>query len=170
MLILLAGALGRRGARIDTSETLRTGRTSGEESNQLTAVKVWRRGRLFRLTQRASGLGSNGEVYVSVRGDNWLGTHEAGLLRVAGLHPNCELVDAQFHDDILATPYCVLVDHEKKCVVVAIRGTMSLDDCLCDLQAEPASMAECGRRWGFDGTDMYAHQVEALCVLVPKHQ
>lgn len=58
-----------------------------------------------------------------------------------------------------ATPYCIMVDHVWRCVVISIRGTMSLDDCLIDLQAEPTSMSEAGRRWGFDGTDMYAHQV-----------
>lgn len=99
---------------------------------------------------------------VSVRGDNWLGIHEAALLRVAGLHPNCEVIDAQFRDDVQATPYCIMVDHIWRCVVVAIRGTMSLDDCLCDLQAEPVSMAESGRKWGFDGNDMFAHQVRGL--------
>ncbi|CAN0394058.1 unnamed protein product, partial [Hapterophycus canaliculatus] len=98
-------------------------------------------------------------IGVSVRGDNWLGIHEAALLRVAGLHPKCEVVHAQFVSGIAETPYCVLVDHAWRCVVVAIRGTMSLDDCLCDLQADPVRMEESGRRWGFDGSGMYAHQV-----------
>ncbi|CAN0410611.1 unnamed protein product, partial [Scytosiphon promiscuus] len=47
----------------------------------------------------------------SVRGDNWLGTHEAALLRVAGLHQGCEVVHAQFSSGITETPYCVMVDH-----------------------------------------------------------
>ena len=106
-----------------------------------------------------TGNGHGGDIGVSVRGDNWLGTHEAALLRVAGLHRGCEVVDAQFVSGMTETPYCVLVDHNWKCVVVSIRGTMSLDDCLCDLQADPACMEESGRRWGFDGTGMYAHQV-----------
>lgn len=105
-----------------------------------------------------SNLSSHG-VGVSVRGDNWLGTHEAALLRVAGLHRECEVIHAQFVSGITETPYCVLVDHAWRCVVVSIRGTMSLDDCLCDLQADPVRMEESGRRWGFDGSGMYAHQV-----------
>ena len=96
---------------------------------------------------------------VSIRGDNWLGIHEAGLLRVAGFHSDCEVVDAHFSSGITATPYCVLVDHNWRCVVVSIRGTMSLEEIVSDLYAEPASMEECGRRWGFDGRDMFAHQV-----------
>lgn len=96
---------------------------------------------------------------VSLRGDNWLGTHEAGLLRMAGLHPGCEVVDANFVSELIATPYCVLIDHVWRCVVVSIRGTMSLEDCLCDLQADPMDMESCGRKWGFDGRGMLAHQV-----------
>lgn len=103
--------------------------------------------------------GGGGVPGVSVRGDNWLGTHEAALLKVAGLHRGCEVVDAHFASGVVETPYCVLVDHAWRCVVVSIRGTMSLDDCLCDLQAEPACMEESGRRWGFDGSGMFAHQV-----------
>lgn len=99
-----------------------------------------------------------------MRGDNWLGTHEAALLRVAGLHRGCEVLDAQFASGVTETPYCVLVDHQWGCVVVSIRGTMSLDDCLCDLQADPACMEESGRRWGFDGSGMFAHQVRMLFV------
>lgn len=39
-------------------------------------------------------------LIVSMRGDNWMGTHEAGLLRVAGLHSTCEIIDAQFKSGI----------------------------------------------------------------------
>ena len=96
---------------------------------------------------------------MSIRGDNWLGIHEAGLLRVAGFHRGCEAVDAHFSSGIFATPYCVLVDHEWRCVVISIRGTMSLEDCVYDLHAEPASIEEYGRKWGFDGRGVFTHQV-----------
>lgn len=112
-----------------------------------------------------SGRG-NGNVPVPLRGDNWLGIHEAGLLRVAGLNRGCEVVDAQFASGVKTTPYCLLVDHEWRCVVISIRGTMSLEDCLCDLHAEPLNMEDPGRKWGFDGRGMYAHQV-CLDVLCP---
>lgn len=108
--------------------------------------------------------GNDDKAQVSIRSDNWLGTHEAGLLRVAGLHAGCEVVDAQFASGVAATPYCVLVDHDWRCVVVSIRGTMSLEDCLVDLQADPVCMDESGRRWGFDGSGMFAHQVCMLLV------
>jgi hypothetical protein len=46
-----------------------------------------------------------------ITGDNCCRIHEAGLLRVAGLH-NCELVSAAFSSDLAATPYAMLVDHK----------------------------------------------------------
>lgn len=145
----------------------RSGRSSAADSSDATGAGNG------TTNGTANGSNSNGRGYnaghgdgvvtqlgeVSVRGDNWLGTHEAGLLRVAGLHSGCEVVDAQFANGIKVTPYCVLVDHDWRCVVVSIRGTMSLDDCVCDLEAVPASMAEAGRKWGFDGSDMVAHKV-----------
>lgn len=136
------------------------------------AAKESKRGAISTALDNGSGGGGHGgaesprKPRVSVRGDNWLGTHEAALLRVAGLHDGCEVVDAQFESGIEATPYCVLVDHNWRCVVVSIRGTMSLDDCLCDLQADPACMEESGRKWGFDGTGMFAHQVRFVFVFV----
>ncbi|CAM9453435.1 unnamed protein product [Discosporangium mesarthrocarpum] len=86
-----------------------------------------------------------------------MGVHEAALLKMAGLH-NCELVFAHFGNGLRETPYCIMVDHNWECIVVSIRGTMSLDDCLTDLQAEPGSMEAVGIKWGFDGRGMYAHQ------------
>jgi hypothetical protein len=48
--------------------------------------------------------------------------------------------------------------HRWKSVVVAIRGTMSLDDCIVDALAEPQELADVGKQWGFDGSGMYAHR------------
>ncbi|CAM9966368.1 unnamed protein product [Ascophyllum nodosum] len=35
---------------------------------------------------------------------------------------------------------------------------MSLEDCVYDLHAEPASIEEYGRKWGFDGRGVFTHQ------------
>ena len=42
-------------------------------------------------------------------------------------------------------------------LVVTIRGTLSLEDCITDVQADPQSLEEVGREWGFDGRGRYAH-------------
>ncbi|CBJ32677.1 BiP [Ectocarpus siliculosus] len=163
-----------RSSKKDWGNTTSTTTTSaaGGSNGATAAAGIDSKGRGGRSTMRnktekdsgggggnvGGGPGGVGGPGVSVRGDNWLGTHEAALLRVAGLHRGCEVVDAHFASGVVETPYCVLVDHAWRCVVVSIRGTMSLDDCLCDLQAEPACMEESGKRWGFDGRGMYAHE------------
>lgn len=42
-------------------------------------------------------------------------------------------------------------------VVIAIRGTLSLEDCISDALAEAASMQAAGEKWGFDGNGKFAH-------------
>ncbi|CAM9729787.1 unnamed protein product [Lampetra planeri] len=50
-----------------------------------------------------------------------------------------EIVFASIHDAVYETPFYVAVDHDKKRVVVSVRGTLSLKDALTDLtgDAEP---------------------------------
>ncbi len=42
--------------------------------------------------------------------------------------------------------------------MIAIRGTMSLDDCISDVLAEPVSAKDCGKRWSFNGDTMFVHK------------
>jgi len=42
-------------------------------------------------------------------------------------------------------------------VVIAVRGSLSLEDCITDVIADPVEMATAGERWGFDGRGKYAH-------------
>lgn len=57
----------------------------------------------------------------------------------------------------LQVPHAVFLDHKKKSVVIAMRGTLSLSDLLIDAMIEPESLVEAGRMWGFDGKGHYAH-------------
>ena len=55
----------------------------------------------------------------------------SSCFRLAELgHPNTAVVYASFETDILATPYCILVDEDERTVVVTIRGTATLEDWL----------------------------------------
>ena len=56
-----------------------------------------------------------------------------------------------------AVPYTVSVDHRRRAVVVALRGTLSVEDAFTDLLCTPASLEEAGRAWGFDGSKHFAH-------------
>lgn len=59
---------------------------------------------------------------------------------------------------IAATPYAVLVDQVKETVVIAIRGTISMEDWVIDLQYVPSPLDKVGRICGFDGTGHHCHK------------
>ncbi len=59
---------------------------------------------------------------------------------------------------LLEAPYAIFSDSKQNAVVIAIRGTMSLDDCIVDVLAEPVSANDCGKRWGFNGDTMSVHK------------
>jgi len=49
---------------------------------------------------------------------------------------DCELVYAKYNARVGEPSFSVLVDHDKRCVVVCIRGTFCLEDLITDLNAE----------------------------------
>ena len=63
-----------------------------------------------------------------------------------------------FKDTVLHSPFAVLLDHEKKKIVVAFRGTISLDDCITDVVAEEMPLDDVGKAWGFDGVGQSCHK------------
>lgn len=81
---------------------------------------------------------------------------EARFLVLAELDKT-EIKYMQFGEGVARSPYCISVDHAWKTIVIAIRGTEGFDDVVADLRMVPASMEECGAKFGFDGTDCHAH-------------
>jgi pimeloyl-ACP methyl ester carboxylesterase len=49
------------------------------------------------------------------------------------------------------------VDHGRRTVVLTIRGTLSLDDCVADVVAHNVELQGHGQRWGFAGEGRFAH-------------
>lgn len=47
-----------------------------------------------------------------------------------------DLLYASFENNVFQTPFFIALDHDERCIVVAIRGTMSLRDAITDLSAE----------------------------------
>lgn len=91
-------------------------------------------------------------------GDNCCKTNKAALMLVAGIDDSsAELIYAHFHSSFSEIPYCIIVDHDWKSVVLAIRGTFSLEDCVTDVLIEPVSLRELGEEFGFDGHDQHCH-------------
>lgn len=67
--------------------------------------------------------------------DNCCLCNYAALRKMCQLH-NMEVVYATYHVEVGETPFFVAVDHEKRTVIVSIRGTLSLQDVITDLNAE----------------------------------
>eukprot|EP00579_Thalassiosira_antarctica_P010681 CAMPEP_0201912116 /NCGR_PEP_ID=MMETSP0903-20130614/2870_1 /ASSEMBLY_ACC=CAM_ASM_000552 /TAXON_ID=420261 /ORGANISM="Thalassiosira antarctica, Strain CCMP982" /LENGTH=1009 /DNA_ID=CAMNT_0048447001 /DNA_START=24 /DNA_END=3053 /DNA_ORIENTATION=- len=65
---------------------------------------------------------------------------------------------ANFVNGIVSTPYAIMIDEEMKCVVIAVRGTRSLEDLVVDVQFVPESLEKIGRVCGFRGEDRYCHK------------
>ena len=97
-----------------------------------------------------------------IEGDNICQSHKAALLLTAGLE-NADLVYAQLRSGFSENPYCILLDHDWKSVVVSIRGTFSLEDCVTDVLIEPEPLDQLGEEFGFDGSGQFCHGGVLLC-------
>ncbi|XP_062035932.1 diacylglycerol lipase-beta isoform X1 [Lepus europaeus] len=81
--------------------------------------------------------------YDLVGGDQ-LSCHFGSILHTTGLQYR-DFIHVSFHDKVYELPFLVALDHRKESVVVAVRGTMSLQDILTDLSAESETLdCECG--------------------------
>ncbi|XP_078000064.1 diacylglycerol lipase-alpha-like [Glandiceps talaboti] len=67
--------------------------------------------------------------------DNCCQCNFTALKRQLGL-PESDIVYATFHSAVSETPFFVVIDHEHHKVVISVRGTLSLQDCLTDLSAD----------------------------------
>ncbi|XP_076304469.1 inactivation no afterpotential E isoform X2 [Tachypleus tridentatus] len=67
--------------------------------------------------------------------DNCCYCNYAALQKMC-LHHNMEIVYVTFHVEVGETPFLVALDHERRTVVVSIRGTISLQDVITDLNAD----------------------------------
>lgn len=113
-----------------------------------------------------SGLGDvelPGIGEVEFHGDNLCHTHRTSLLLSANLS-EADLVYAQLRSGFRDNPYCIILDHEWKTVVVSIRGTFSLEDCVTDVLIQPESLEKLGEEFGFNGRGQYCHGGVMNCV------
>lgn len=65
--------------------------------------------------------------------------HFASILKTTGLQYR-DFIHISFHDKVYELPFIVALDHRKEAIVVAVRGTMSLQDVLTDLSAESETL------------------------------
>jgi len=91
----------------------------------------------------------------NVKGDLFR-CHRVAFLEESGLDHD-SLVYATFRSGVKRRPYCIVIDKKWKAVVVIVRGTLSLEDAVADIQLKPQPMDECGRQYNFDGDGEYCH-------------
>ncbi len=98
-----------------------------------------------------------------VIGDNWLHLHKNALMLHAGLDDS-DLIYANFENKYNQMPYSIVIDHKWQSIVVSIRGTLSLEDCVVDVLVDPDPLDELGREYGFNGEGQYCHSGVLACV------
>jgi sn1-specific diacylglycerol lipase len=106
--------------------------------------------------QQPSSQGTNTPVGKQVEHDNKCHTNESAMRQMVKA-PNTELVYAQFSNDIETRPYAVFLDYEKEALVITVRGTLSLEDCVADAMSEPEPLDVVGMQYGFNGVGRHAH-------------
>ncbi|KAL7481992.1 hypothetical protein ACHAW6_007666 [Cyclotella cf. meneghiniana] len=92
----------------------------------------------------------------TIVGDNFLNIHEATMLAHAGLEKT-DIAYASFEAGFYETPYCIVIDREWKTVVVSIRGSLTLEDCVVDVLLDPSPLDSLGEQYGFSGNGQYCH-------------
>lgn len=73
--------------------------------------------------------------YTHIIDDNCCSCHLAAIRKLSGLDSR-NIVYANCHVEVGETSFFIALDHDKRKVIISIRGTLSLKDILTDLQAE----------------------------------
>ena len=68
----------------------------------------------------------------NILGDNFLGLNYTGLSVVTDQLKGTELAFVSFKNDVHNKPYGIFIDRQKSAVIIAIRGTLSIEDCITD--------------------------------------
>lgn len=85
----------------------------------------------LKLCSHAAVCPCKRRTYNNIFQDNSCFCGYAGLLSVTELNES-DIVYASFENDLCRAPFVVLLDHDYKSVVVAIRGTLSVQDIITD--------------------------------------
>ncbi len=68
------------------------------------------------------------------------------------------MVHANFYNDTSIKPYAIFYDSNRNEMVISIRGTLSLEDCITDANAQPLEFGDLAAKWGFNGAGRWAHE------------
>jgi sn1-specific diacylglycerol lipase len=92
-----------------------------------------------------------------IKGDYFWRTHSTALELISGLAPQ-DIIYASYYDRSDAIPYFIALDHDWKSVVISIRGTMTLESVVSDINCVPHELTEMGEECGFDGNGLFCHR------------
>jgi hypothetical protein len=108
--------------------------------------------------------GGSGEMQSGSRidGDNFFQTNKKAILNTADISED-DLVYVQLQSSFNDNPYCIMLDHRWKTVVVSVRGTFSLEDCVTDTLISPVLLEPLGQECDFDATNQYCHSGVVAC-------
>ena len=98
----------------------------------------------------------------TIVGDNFLHIHEATMLAHAGLE-KADVAYANFEAGFYETPYCIIIDRKWKSIVLSIRGSLTLEDCVVDVLLDPSPLDALGEKYGFAGAGQHCHGGVAEC-------
>lgn len=82
---------------------------------------------------------SGGDGFV-VEGDNCCRLHYTGMKGLMDNLIDAELIYVSYKNNIVQKPFGIFLDHEKEWVVIALRGTLSLEDCVTDAYCDPVEV------------------------------
>jgi sn1-specific diacylglycerol lipase len=79
--------------------------------------------------------------------------------------PDEDLLYVQWHNEIAgAQPYFIAIDEPKQAIVLSIRGSLSLKDCVTDVLCEPAALDEF---WMGTGAPKFSPTCGVQCSAAP---
>lgn len=76
-----------------------------------------------------------------VEGDNCCRLNNTGMKIFTNYLQNSELLYVSYKNDTTHKPFGVFLDHDKEWLVIAVRGTLSLEDCITDVTCEPVEVS-----------------------------
>ena len=122
-------------------------------------ARIWCNSRCPCCCGRHGGRNSRDRAAATtVYGQDWCDNHKTALMMQAGIKDETsELIYLQLHSSFHDIPYSIMVDHRWKTVVVAIRGTFSIEDCITDVMVEPEKLDALGMEYDFDAAGQYCH-------------
>ncbi|XP_029433550.1 sn1-specific diacylglycerol lipase beta [Rhinatrema bivittatum] len=85
-------------------------------------------------------------------GGDYLNCHFGSILQTTGLQYR-DFIYISFHNKIYEIPFFIALDHKTEAILVAVRGTLSLEDVLTDLSADTETL----HTEGVQG-DCFAHK------------